>query len=61
MLLIKPMVTPRPTNIPFLYYKEHSQDTLERLPLEMVNHEWMGLRKRVVIDRRWTQRLQDAQ
>jgi hypothetical protein len=60
MLLIKPMVRPRPTNIPFLYYKEHSQDTLERLPLEMVNHEWMGLRKRVVIDRRWTQRLQDA-
>lgn len=60
MQVIEKTVKPTPKNIPFLYYKQHSQDTLERLPLEMVNHEWMGLRAKIVIDRRWAQRLQDA-
>ncbi len=60
MQVIKQTVKPTPKNIPFLYYKQHSQDTLERLPAKMANHKWMGLRAKVVIDRRWAQRLQDA-
>ena len=60
MQVIKKAVRPKPTNIPLLYYKSHSEDFEEHLPVEVLNNPMYGLRGRIVIDRRWSQRLKDA-
>jgi hypothetical protein len=60
MQVIKKAVKPIPTKIPLLYYKTHSQEFEEYLPVEALNNPMYGLRDRIVIDRRWSQRLIDA-
>jgi len=60
MQVISKAVRPKPTNIPLLYYKTHSEDFEEHLPVEVLNNPMYGLRGRIVIDRRWSQRLKDA-
>ncbi len=60
MQVIKKAVKPKPTKIPLLYYKSHSQDFEEYLDVEVLNNPMYRLRDRIVIDRRWSQRLKDA-
>ena len=60
MQVINKAVKPIPTKIPLLYYKTHSQEFEEYLPVEALNNPMYGLRGRIVIDRRWSQRLKDA-
>ena len=60
MKVIDKCVVPTPINIPLLFYKNHSQDFIDQLPMEAINHEMFQLRARIVIDRIWAQRLLEA-
>lgn len=60
MKVISKAVRPKPTNIPLLYYKSHSEDFEQHLEVEVLNHPMYGLRERIVINQRWAQRLKNA-
>ena len=60
MQVIKKAVRPEPKSVPLIFYKTHSQDFIDQLPVELINNPMFNLRERIVIDRRWSQRLINA-
>ena len=60
MKVISKAVKPEPIKIPLLLYKSHSEEFEEQLPEQVLNHRYYGLRDRIIIDRRWSQRLINA-